>query len=150
MKTIRRNTIEEVCAEVINLETPAISEVDNGIGAYEYWGSKGVDVQLDGEVEELDDIRIELHFQLQKLNINLLSENFSEFIESILIDVDEAVAEVEEKAKRKAALDADEYGKTDYSDIIKLFYTTSIETKPNSVEIHRVIFVFTWGDGRDS
>ena len=53
MKTERFKRIEDLCAAVLQMETPSIQEVDNGIGPYEYWGLKGIDTQLDGELEEL-------------------------------------------------------------------------------------------------
>ena len=104
MKTIRRNTVEEVKAEILSLQLPGVREVDNGIGAYEYWGAKGVDRQLDGEVEELEDVKIELHFQLAGIKPNVVDPTFPNFIEGILLEIDDAVAEVEEKAKRKVLL----------------------------------------------
>ena len=149
MKTIRRNTIEEVKAEILSLQLPGVREVDNGIGAYEYWGAKGVDIQLDGEVEELEDVKIELHFQLVGIKPRVVDPIFPDFIEGILLEIDDAVSEVEEKAKRKVALDADDAGKKDYSDIIKLSYTTSIELKANSTEVWKIAFVFSWIDARD-
>ena len=149
MKTRRFQTIEELCTAVLQLETPSIQEVDNGIGPYEYWGSKGVDVQLDAELEELDDAKIELYFQLAGTKPYVTDPHFPGFIEEILLDIDDAVFEVEEKAKRKVALDADDAGKKDYSDIIKLSYTTSIELKANSTEVRKIVFVFSWVDARE-
>ena len=150
MKTIRRNTIEEVKAEILSLQLPGIDEVDHGIGAYEYWGAKGVDRQLDGEVEELEDVKIELHFQLAGIKPRVVDPTFPNFIEGILLEIDDAVSEVEEKAKRKVALDADDAGKKDYSDIIKLSYTTSIGLKANSTEVWKIAFTFSWIDAREA
>ena len=149
MKTFRRNTIEEVVAEILSLQLPGVREVDHGIGAYEYWGAKGVDRQLDGEVEELEDVKIELHFQLAGIKSHVVDPIFPDFIEGILLEIDDAVAEVEEKAKRKVALDADDAGKRDYSDIIKLSYITSIELKANSTEVWKLVFTFSWVDARE-
>ena len=149
MKTIRRNTIEEVKNEITSLQLPGVHEVDNGNGAYEYWGAKGVDVQIDGEVEELEDVKVELHFQLLGIKPHVVDPVFPDFIEGILLEVDDAVAEVEEKAKRKVALDAEDVGKKDYSDIIKLSYTASIELKANSTEVWKIAFTFTWCDERE-
>jgi hypothetical protein len=149
MKTFRRNTLEEVKAEILSLQLPGVYEVDNGIGAYEYWGAKGVDHQIDGEVEELEDVKIELHFQLAGTKPYVTDPHFPGFIEEILLDIDDAVFEVEEKAKRKVALDADDAGKKDYSDIIKLSYTTSIELKANSTEVWKIVFTFSWIDARE-
>jgi hypothetical protein len=123
--------------------------VDNGIGAYEYWGAKGTDVQIDGEVEELEDVKIELHFQLAGIKPHVVDPIFPDFVEEILLDIDDAVFEVEEKAKRKVALDADDAGKKDYSDIVKLSYTTSIELKANSTEVWKIAFIFSWVDARE-
>ena len=150
MKTIRKNTIEEIVAEILSLQTPLVQEVDNGIGAYEYWGAKGTDVQLDGEVEELEDIKIELHLKLAGTKPNLLMENFQEWIEGILYEIDEAVGEIETQAKQKVELIAEENGVKDYSDIIKLSYTTSLETKDCSTELWKIVFVFTWRDAREA
>ena len=149
MKTIRRNTLEEVKAEILSLQLPGVREVDNGIGAYEYWGAKGVDRQLDGEVEELEDVKIELHFQLTGIKPQIVDPIFPDFIENILLEIDDAVAEVEEKAKRKVALNADDAGVKDYSDIIKLSYTTAIELKANTTEVWKIVFTFSWMDERE-
>ena len=149
MKTFRRNTIEEVVAEILSLQTPLVQEVDNGIGAYEYWGAKGTDVQLDGEVEEMEDIKIELHFQLSGTKPNLLNENFQEWFEEINDQVSEAIGEIETQARKKVAGIADEYGVKDYSDIVKLSCITLIETKVCSTEIYRLMFLLTWCDERE-
>ena len=149
MKTFRRNTIEEVVAEILSLQTPLVKEVDNGIGAYEYCGAKGTDIQLDGEVEEMEDIKIELHFQLSETKPNLLNENFQEWFEEINDQVAEAIGEIETQARKKVAEIADEYGVKDYSDIIKLSCVTFIETKACSTEIYRLMFLLTWCDERE-
>ena len=150
MKTFRRNTIEEVVTEILSLQTPLVKEVDHGIGDYEYWGAKGTDVQLDGEVEELEDIKIELHFQLQGTKPNLLDENFQEWFEEINDQVSEAIEEIETQARKKVAGIADEYGVKDYSDIIKLSCVTLIETTACSTGIYRLAFLLTWCDAREA
>lgn len=149
MKIFRRNTIEEVIDQILSLQTPLVQEVDNGIGAYEYWGAKGTDVQLDGEVEEMEDVKIELHFQLAGTKPNLLDENFQEWFEEINDQVSEAIGEIETQARKKVAGIADESGVQDYSDIIKLSHITFIETKACSTEIYRLTFLLTWCDERE-
>jgi hypothetical protein len=147
----RYNTIEElVKGMMLGIELPGIREVDNGIGAYEYWGSKGVDVQLDGELEELEDVRLEL--TIPKGHVSLTSANFSDFIAGLIFEVDEAAHELEFTAKQKyrEGLD-DESSKPvhDYSDIIKLCYVVDVMTFHCSVEIFKVMFTFTWCDARE-
>jgi len=145
MKTERFETTEDLCAAVLKLETPRIQEVDNGIGAYEYWGSKGTDIQLDGEVEELEDIKFELFVPKGTF---LTGAEFSDFIAENLVELDDAVCTAQVAAQKKAALTAEEYGKKDYSDIIKLEYQIAVLTYPNSVEVFKLAFTFSWVDAR--
>ena len=150
MKTRRFRLIEDLISGMMEMELPSIREVDVGIGSYEYWGAKGVDVQIDGEVEELEDIKLEL--LIPKGYITLNSPNFSDFIAENIFEIDEAVAELEEKAKKKHQSifnDEDFCGSKDYSDIIKLYYITQVETRECSTEVFKLIFIFTWGDARE-
>ena len=141
----RFTTAQDLCAEILKFDTPSLQEVDNGIGAYEYWGFKGVDIQLDAEVEELPEIVLELLIP-EGYTLNML--HFDTFISDIISEVDDAVQEVELVAKRKATITADEYGKRDYSDIIKLCYCLAIHTHSCSTKIHKIVFTFNWEDGR--
>lgn len=145
MRTEKFQKIEDLCAAVLQMKTPSITEVDNGIGPYEYWGSKGVDVQLDGEVEELDDVKFEL---LVPKGTFLTGDEFSDFIAEYLVELDDAVCTAQVTAQKKAGVIAEEYGKTDYSDIIKLEYQIAVLTYPNSVEVFKLAFTFSWVDGR--
>ena len=43
MKTRQFQLIEDLVKAMMEMQLPEIKEVDNGIGAYEYWGAKGVD-----------------------------------------------------------------------------------------------------------
>lgn len=150
MKTRRFQLIEDLVKGIMEMETPGVLEVDNGIGAYEYWGSKGVDTQIDGEVEEMEDVKLE--FFVPKGYTTLTSANFSTFITEKILEVNEAVSELEAIAKKKHSStinDEDSSGKTDYSDIIKLSYITQVETYPCSTEIYKLIFTFTWCDARE-
>jgi len=145
MKTERFETIEELCTAVLRLETPSIQEVNNGIGPYEYWGDKGTDTQLDGEVEELEDVKLELFVPKGTF---LTGIEFSDFIAENLVELDDVVCTAQVEAQKKAALTAEEYGKKDYSDIIKLEYQIAVLTYPNSVEVFKLAFTFSWVDGR--
>ncbi|MDY0301481.1 MAG: hypothetical protein RBQ99_07860 [Trichlorobacter sp.] len=145
MKTQRFQKIEDLCTAVLKLETPSIQEVDNGVGPYEYWGYKGVDVQLDGELEELEDVKFELFVPKGTF---LTGVEFSDFIAENLVELDDAVCTAQVEAQKKAALTAEEYGKQDYSDIIKLEYQIAVLTYPNSVEVFKLAFTFSWVDGR--
>ena len=145
MKTERFETINDLCIAVLRLETPSIQEVDNGIGAYEYWGYKGVDVQFDGELEELEDVKFELFVPKGTF---LTGVEFSDFIAENLVELDDAVCTAQVAAQKKAALTAEEYGKPDYSDIIKLEYQIAVLTYPNSVEVFKLAFTFSWVDAR--
>lgn len=145
MKTQRFQKIEDLCTAVLKLETPSIKEVDNGVGPYEYWGSKGVDVQLDGELEELEDVKFELFVPKGTF---LTGVEFSDFIAENLVELDDAVCTAQVAAQKKAALAAEEYGKNDYSDIIKLEYQIAVLTYPNSVEVFKLAFTFSWVDER--
>jgi hypothetical protein len=145
MKTERFETIEDLCAAVLKLETPRIQEVSNGIGPYEYWGDKGTDIQIDGEVEELEDVKFELSVPKGTF---LTGDEFSDFIAEYLVELDDAVCTAQVAAQKKAALTAEEYGKPDYSDIIKLEYQIAVLTYPNSVEVFKLAFTFSWVDGR--
>lgn len=150
MKILRFNLIEDLIAGMLEMQLPEINEADNGIGSYDYWGATGIDIQLDGEVEELEDIKFEYH--IPKNYIYLTSENFSNFISENVSEVDDAVAKLESMAREKhrATLNDENYrgSKTDYSDIIKLLYTIRIETRPCSVEVYKLTFTFTWIDAR--
>lgn len=145
MKTRRFQKIEDLCTAVLQMETPSIQEVDNGIGPYEYWGSKGVDVQLDAELEELDDVKFELFVPK---GTYLTEVEFSDFIVEAEYLLDDAVCTAQVAAQKKAALAAEEYGKKDYSDIIKLEYQIAVLTYPNSMEVFKLAFTFSWVDGR--
>jgi len=145
MKTERFETIEDLCAAVLKLETPRIQEVDNGVGPYEYWGYKGTDIQRDGEVEELEDVKFELFVPKGTF---LTGVEFSDFIAENLVELDDAVCTAQVEAQKKAALSAEEYGKPDYSDIIKLEYQIAVLTYPNSVEVFKLAFTFSWVDAR--
>ena len=145
MKVLRFQKIEDLCAAVLQLEVPSITVVDNGIGAYEYWGSKGTDIQLDGEVEELEDIKFELFVPKGTF---LTGIEFSDFIAENLVELDDAVCTAQVEAQKKAGVIAEEYGKPDYSDIIKLEYQIAVLTYPNSVEVFKLAFTFSWVDGR--
>ena len=145
MKTERFETIEELCTAVLQMKTPSIQEVDNGVGPYEYWGSKGVDIQLDGEVEELEDVKFELFVPKGTF---LTGVEFSDFIAENLVELDDAVCTAQVAAQKKAALTAEECGKPDYSDIIKLEYQIAVLTYPNSVEVFKLAFTFSWVDER--
>ena len=145
MKTQRFQKIEDLCTAVLKLETPSIKEVDNGVGPYEYWGSKGTDVQLDGEVEELEDVKFELFVPKGTF---LTGVEFSDFIAENLVELDDVVCTAQVAAQKKAALSAEEHGKPDYSDIIKLEYQIAVLTYPNSVEVFKLAFTFSWIDGR--
>ena len=150
MKTRRFQLIEDLVKGIMEMETPGVMEVDNGIGAYEYWGSKGVDTQLDGEVEEMDDVKLELF--VPRGYTTLTSANFSDFIAGNILEVAEAVYELEAAAKKKYLAtinDEDTKHKTDYSDIIKLSFITQVETYPCSTDIYKLIFIFTWCDARE-
>lgn len=56
------NNFEELKEAVSNIEFPEVNYVDNGIGAYEYWGSKGVDRQMEWEIEG-DEVKIQINFE---------------------------------------------------------------------------------------
>lgn len=142
----RFTTAQDLCAAVLQFETPRIQVVDNGVGAYEYWGFKGVDHQLDGEVEELPDITLEL---LLPEGYTLYMQHFDTFISDIITELDEAVQTIELIAKDRVTADAEEYAKADYSDIIKLCYQLQIHTHSCSMELHKLVFVFSWEDGRN-
>lgn len=146
MRTERFQKIEDLCTAVLQMETPSIQEVDNGIGPYEYWGSKGVDVQLDGEVEELDDVKFELFMPKGTF---LTGVEFSDFIAEYLVELDDAVCTAQVLAQKKAGVIAKEYGKPDYSAIIKLEYQITVLTYSNSVEVFKLAFIFSWVDGRN-
>ena len=145
MKTRRFKNIQDLCSAVLKLETPSIQEVDNGIGPYEYWGSKGVDVQLDGELEELEDVKFDLFVPKGTF---LTGIEFSDFIAENIVELDDAVCTAQVAAQKKAGVIAEEYGKPDYSDIIKLEYQIAVLTYPNSVEVFKLAFTFSWVDGR--
>ena len=145
MRTERFKTIEDLCAAVLKLETPSIEIVDNGIGAYEYWGSKGTDIQLDAELEELDDVKFELFVPD---GIYLTWVEFSDFIVECLVELDDAVHTAQVNARNKESLVAKEYGKKDYSTIIKLEYHIAVLTYANSMEVWKLAFTFSWVDGR--
>ncbi len=145
MKTERFQKLEDLCIAVLQMETPSIQEVDIGIGPYEYWGSTGVDIQLDGEVEELEDIKFELF--VPKGNF-LTGVAFSDFIAENLVELDDAVHTAQVNAQKKAGVIAEEYGKPDYSDIIKLEYQIAVLTYPNSGEVFKLAFTFSWVDRR--
>jgi hypothetical protein len=145
MKTRRFENIVDLCSAVLKMETPFIQEVDNGIGSYEYWGSSGVDVQLDGELEELEDVKFELFVPK---GTYLTGADFSDFIAENLVELDDAACTAIVEARRKVALDAEEYGKKDYSDIIKLEYQIAVITYANSVEVWKLAFTFSWVDER--
>ena len=145
MKTERFETIADLYTAVLKLETPSIKEVDNGVGPYEYWGLKGVDVQLDGELEELEDVKFELFVPKGTF---LTGVEFSDFIAENLVELDDVVCTAQVAAQKKAALTAEEYGKPDYSDIIKLEYQIAVLTYPNSVEVFKLAFTFSWIDVR--
>ena len=145
MKTRRFQIIEDLCTAVLQMETPSIQEVDNGIGPYEYWGSKGVDVQLDAELEELDDVKFELFVPK---GTYLTGVEFSDFIAENLVELDDAVCTAQGNARNKESLIADEYSKKDYSSIIKLEYRTAVITYANSMEVWKLAFTFSWVDGR--
>ena len=145
MKTERFETIADLCTAVLQMETPSIQEVDNGIGAYEYWGSKGVDTQLDGELEELEDVKFELFVPKGTF---LTGVEFSDFIAENLVELDNAVYTAQVEAQKKAALTAEEFGKKDYSDIIKLEYQIAVLTYPNYAEVFKLAFTFSWVDAR--
>ena len=149
MKTRQFQLIEDLVKAMMEMQLPEIKEVDVGIGPYEYWGATGVDIQLDGEVEELEDVKLTL--LVPKDYIYLTSANFSDFIAENVFEVDEAVFELEEMAKNKHKAifnDEDFRGSKDYSEIIKLYYTVHSETQECSIEVAKLSFVFTWGDAR--
>ena len=145
MKTERFETINDLCTAVLQMKTPSIQEVNNGIGPYEYWGSKGVDVQLDGEVEELEDVKFELFVSKGTF---LTGVEFSDFIAENIVELDDAVCTAQVNAQKKTGVIAEEYGKPDYSDIIKLEYQIAVLTYPNSVEVFKLAFTFSWVDER--
>ena len=146
MKTKRFKKIEDLCTAVLQLETPSISIVDNGVGSYKYWGLKGTDIQLEAELEELDDIRFELFVSKGTF---LTGVEFSDFIAENLVELDDAVCTAQVLAQKKAGVIAKEYGKPDYSDIIKLEYQITVLTYSNSVEVFKLAFTFSWIDGRN-
>ena len=73
---------------------------------------------------------------------------FSDFIAENLVELDDAVCTAQVEAQKKAALTAEEYNKPDYSDIIKLEYQIAVLTYPNSVEVFKLAFTFSWVDAR--
>jgi len=145
-KVKRFENVQALCAEILQFETPRVQIVDNGIGAYEYWGFKGVDHQEDGEVEELPSVTLELFIPK---GYTLYMQHFDTFISDIITEVDEATHVIELHAKDRSTLDAEEHSKKDYSDIIKLCYQLQIHTYSCSMEIWKLVFVFTWEDGRN-
>lgn len=56
------NNFEELKEAISNIESPEVSYVDNGIGAYEYWGAKGIDQRMEWEVEG-DEVKIQINFE---------------------------------------------------------------------------------------
>lgn len=146
MKPKRFDNIQDLCAAILQFETPRIQIVDNGIGVYEYWGFKGVDRREDAEVEELPDVTLELFIPK---GYTLYMQHFDTFISDIITELDEAVHTIELIAKDRVTVDAEEYEKKDYSDIIKLCYQLQIHTYSCSMEIFKLVFVFTWEDGRN-
>ena len=151
MSTLMYNSLENLISAMFeHIELPGIREVDNGIGAYEYWGCRGVDVQLDGEVEEMDTVKMSITFEREA--IYLTSPEFSDFIADYISSVDDAVAELESRARQahRETL-ADEYSKRgkDYSDILKLSYTTTLITYPCSASLQKIVFEFDWCDARE-
>ena len=145
MKTRRFQIIEDLCTAVLQMETPSIQEVDNGIGPYEYWGSKGVDIQLDAELEELDDVKFELFVPK---GTYLTGVEFSDFIAEYLVELDDAVHTAQVNARNNESSIAEEYGKKDYSDVIKLEYQIAVITYANSAEVWKLAFTFSWVDRR--
>ena len=145
-KVKRFENVQDLCIAIQQFETPRISLVDNGIGVYEYWGFKGVDHQYDGELEELPPITLELFIPK---GYTLYMQHFDTFISDIITEIEEASHTIEMIAKDRVSIDAEEYGKKDYSDVIKLCHQTQIHTYSCSTEIWKLVFVFTWEDGRN-
>ena len=145
MKTQRFQKIEDLCTAVLQLETPSISIVDNGVGSYEYWGLKGTDIQLEAELEELDDVRFELFIPK---GTSLTSAEFYDFITYHLTELNDAVHTAQSHARNKESLSAKSYGTTDYSNIIKLEYQIAVITYANSAEVWKLAFTFSWVDRR--
>ena len=145
MKVLRFQKIEDLCAAVLQLEVPSITVVDNGIGAYEYWGLKGTDIQLDAELEELEDVKFELFVPKGTF---LTGVAFSDFITENLVELDDAVHTAQVNAQKKAAVCADDCSKNNYSDIIKLEHQITVLTYANSVEVWKLAFTFSWVDRR--
>ena len=100
---------------------------------------------MDGELEELEDIKFELFVPKGTF---LTGVEFSDFIAENLVELDDVVCTAQVAAQKKAAFSAEEYGKPDYSDIIKLEYQIAVLTYPNSVEVFKLAFTFSWVDER--
>lgn len=98
-----------------------------------------------GSLEELEDVKFELF--CPKRN-SLTGVEFSGFHCRKPVELDDAVCTAQVEAQKKAGVIAEEYGKPDYSDIIKLEYQIAVLTYPNSVEVFKLAFTFSWVDER--
>lgn len=97
------NNFEELYDAIMSIPHPSVECVDNGIGNYEYWGSKGVDHKYEWEIEG-DTAYIKVDFE----------DDDIEFY------VDDVVYEAQDKLYRALNRYADE--DYDYSDVVKLNY----------------------------
>ena len=95
------NNFEELAKAIENIPSPDVRFVDNGIGAYEYWGSKGVDRQMEWEIEG-DTIEIQ---------VNFYDEDINDIIEDMAYD---RSSELWDEMNRGCEED------TDYSDVVRL------------------------------
>ena len=61
------NNFEELAKAVENIHSPDVSFVDNGIGAYEYGGARGIDRRMEWEIEG-DTTKIQINFYDEDIN----------------------------------------------------------------------------------
>ena len=121
MKTARN--FDELVNIVMSIPHPRVECVDNGIGNYEYWGSKGVHHDYDWEIEG------------DSVSVKILFENEEDTIEEIEDLIGDVAYEAQDKLYKALNRHVDD--DFDYSDIVCLDFETEMVNGVN-------VMTFEW------
>lgn len=136
-RKIQRVALVEALELIAEYDYPIMKYINNGIGAYEYWGCKGVDNQWEWEMQDYPD-NLKLAIQLPpetKLDDDVIAE--------ILSVIEDAIHE--KQGNYISHLDSETEGK--FNGTIRLEYTFAIKFITNSTAPFQVLVEAEWLEG---
>lgn len=132
-----RVSVVEALELIAEYDYPIMKYVNNGIGAYEYWGCKGVDHKWEWEMQDYPG-NLKIAIQLPG-GTNITDD----VITDILCSIEDAIHE--KQGEYISHLDSETEGK--FNGTIRLEYSFSIQFIPNSTAPFQVMVEAEWLEG---